>query len=104
MTRDDLKSTQAALLRRRKSLLQPGWVEDAAQCRVPDYVSTLSQAERIELANIYGALDRIEFGGYGACVKCGGAIESRRLDAAPWEPHCESCASEELGDVTNRAA
>ena len=45
-----------------------------------------------ERARIEAALKRIEAGDYGYCVKCGDAIEPRRLAFDPSAPLCLACA------------
>jgi len=37
------------------------------------------------------ALQNIESGAYGLCLKCGNKIPDRRLDAIPWAQHCVTC-------------
>jgi DnaK suppressor protein len=47
--------------------------------------------ERVELAQIDDALERIASGAYGSCVRCGGAIGHQRLRAVPETPYCLAC-------------
>ncbi len=47
-----------------------------------------------EIASIRRALDRIEDGSYGSCVKCGADISDGRLEARPEAALCIKCASE----------
>jgi DnaK suppressor protein len=47
-----------------------------------------------EIASIRRALDRIEDGSYGYCVKCGDEIAEGRLEARPEAAMCITCASE----------
>ncbi|MFN0171336.1 MAG: TraR/DksA family transcriptional regulator, partial [Bryobacteraceae bacterium] len=37
------------------------------------------------------ALDRIEEGTFGLCVRCDSAIDARRLEAVPWAARCLRC-------------
>ncbi len=46
----------------------------------------------IELASIRAALERIEKGDYGYCVKCDEEITLKRLEIEPASPMCISCA------------
>ncbi len=46
------------------------------------------------LAQIEGALERIEDGDYGSCVECSGKIPKTRLNAIPYTPYCVKCASQ----------
>ena len=46
-----------------------------------------------EIASVRRALERIEDGSYGDCVKCGEAIAEGRLHARPEAALCIACAS-----------
>jgi DnaK suppressor protein len=46
-----------------------------------------------EIASTRRALDRIEEGSYGECVKCGRQIAEGRLEARPEAALCIECAS-----------
>lgn len=48
-----------------------------------------------EIASVKRALARIEDGEYGVCVRCGGDINPKRLDARPEAALCIHCASKE---------
>lgn len=52
----------------------------------------LNQRREIELQKISSALQRIESGDYGYCVKCGEAIAEKRLKLDPSTPLCIGCA------------
>jgi DnaK suppressor protein len=45
------------------------------------------------LAEVVAALDRVEQGTYGRCVRCGKEISPARLEAMPATPLCITCAS-----------
>lgn len=47
---------------------------------------------QIELANIAGALGRIDSGDYGFCTECGDEIVCGRLEIDPAGPLCVNCA------------
>lgn len=47
-----------------------------------------------QLTKVEGALNRIESGEFGACFKCGEAIDLRRLKADPTHTRCIKCAEE----------
>ena len=47
-----------------------------------------------DIASVRRALDRIEDGSYGYCVKCGEEISAGRLEARPEAAMCIACASE----------
>ena len=46
-----------------------------------------------EIASIRRALERIEDGSYGECVRCGNEIAPGRLEARPESALCIECAS-----------
>jgi len=52
----------------------------------------LNQRREIELRKISSALQRVESGDYGYCVKCGEEIAPKRLDLDPATPLCVACA------------
>ena len=54
---------------------------------------------QVELQEIDAALQRIESGDYGLCVRCGEEIAMKRLEFAPATPLCIDCASksDEIG-------
>ncbi|MDU0359918.1 TraR/DksA C4-type zinc finger protein [Rhizobium sp. 25PS6] len=67
--------------------------DDRATERNNDEVlEELGEAGQKELLAVQAALDRIEAGTFGTCVKCGKPIGERRLDAVPHTPFCQSCA------------
>jgi DnaK suppressor protein len=55
-------------------------------------LTRLTEAERLELRRIDGALARIDAGRWGECAECGRSIEAKRLDALPWAVRCADCA------------
>lgn len=52
------------------------------------------QRRQLERRRIDAALDRIENGDYGYCVRCGEEIAPRRLELDPAIATCVSCSSE----------
>lgn len=53
------------------------------------------EAERrheMEIQRIDHALERIEAGGFGLCIRCGEEIAAKRLDLDPAVPTCINCA------------
>ncbi len=78
-----------------RTLDQPGDpnVEDQAADRQGDEViETMEDAALEELRQIDHAFARIEAGTYGVCVKCGGKIAPKRLEALPHAETCVNCA------------
>ncbi len=58
-------------------------------------LTSLGTQDLNRLQMINNALDRINLGTYGLCIKCGKEIPQERLDALPYALMCISCASEE---------
>jgi DnaK suppressor protein len=52
---------------------------------------TLEENSEHVLAEIDGALKRIEDGTYGTCANCGKQIAAERLEARPWATLCIDC-------------
>ena len=46
-----------------------------------------------QLALVDAAIERLEAGTFGVCVRCGGPIAVGRLEALPWAAHCIGCQS-----------
>ena len=53
-----------------------------------DEYFALAQSDSAILAQVRGALARIDAGTFGQCVVDGGEIEPQRLEAVPWTPFC----------------
>ena len=66
--------------------------EAATQTEDDQMLMSLGDLERAEVARIDAALDRVRQGSWGVCVKCGDAIEPKRLELLPETPFCASCA------------
>ena len=63
-----------------------GDMASATLDREIDY--TLGENSEQVLSEIEAALERIEQGRYGVCVRCGGSIPPERLEAHPWASLC----------------
>ena len=63
--------------------VQQGEERDLAIRRIE---STFSRIQSIKLA-----LDRINAGEYGMCLRCEGEISAKRLQAIPWAGYCIRC-------------
>jgi DnaK suppressor protein len=103
--RTDLEPYRVTLLAERARLLE----ERGAAIVAPDPMTYGSQAaaasqvfaqqrdlalrDRTDqhLALVDAALERIEAGTFGRCVRCGETIAPERLDALPWAPRCIDC-------------
>ena len=70
----------------------PDWGENAAEHEGDEVLESLGASGLNEYRGIKAALDRIEAGTYGVCVKCGEEISSERLDLLPHTPFCKECA------------
>lgn len=57
----------------------------------------LALAAQTEVGLLRKALNRIEDGSFGICLKCGDQISDARLDAVPYAPLCKTCANRALG-------
>lgn len=76
-------------------LRKPGsndWQDRATERQNEEVLEHLSAAERAEIEDIRAALIRIREGTYTLCMKCGGAITSKRLEALPYTNSCIACA------------
>jgi RNA polymerase-binding protein DksA len=58
---------------------------------------TLEENSEHVLAEIDGALKRIEEGAYGICTNCGRQIVVERLEALPWATLCIDCQRDREG-------
>ncbi len=65
----------------------------AAATQVFEQERELALRERAEmhLEAVDRALDRLEHGTYGTCLRCGRSIAEARLEALPWAEHCIDC-------------
>lgn len=53
-------------------------------------IRNLDQTSRL-LKSVQAALDRIDDGIYGVCLRCEESIDEKRLKVIPWASHCVSC-------------
>ena len=58
-------------------------------------VAALVAQARRHLAEVDAAIQRLEDGDYGTCVRCGEPIPAARLEARPSAATCIGCASSE---------
>ena len=68
------------------------WEELATERESDEVLEDLGEAGLEEIKAIEAALQRIEEGEYGYCVKCGTKISDERLDLLPYTPFCHACA------------
>lgn len=68
--------------------------ERVVQTANDDVLDALDDAGRNELNLIDRALERMERGEYGECVRCSGPITPGRLKALPFAEQCIRCAEQ----------
>lgn len=68
------------------------WEELATEREQDEALEDLGHAAGDELRMIDAALQRMDDGEYGYCVKCGSDIAPQRLDLVPATPFCRGCA------------
>jgi len=76
-------------------LRKPGskdWQDRATEKQNEEVLEHLSAVERDEIEDIRAALVRIREGTYTHCLKCGGVIAPKRLEALPYTNSCIACA------------
>lgn len=95
-----LETRQAEILKRLHRI-----DDDLGRARNPDSEERATEAENDEVLEEFGhvgadelkalaaALQRIEEGTYGTCVKCGEPISEERLEVVPQTPFCKTCAA-----------
>jgi DnaK suppressor protein len=72
----------------------PDSSERAVQMEDDEALEGQAQVVSNDIASVRRALERIEDGSYGQCVKCGEEIAEGRLEARPEAALCITCASE----------
>ena len=66
--------------------------EDQAQQSHEEFVSLrLNGLEYTQLRQVQEALDRLQAGDFGTCVRCEQSIAPKRLQALPWAKYCVRC-------------
>jgi len=74
---------------------RPAEMEEDAQSSAAEFVlARLSENQRREVAQIDGALARIDAGTYGECVECGAMISIERLKAVPYALRDAGCTAQ----------
>jgi RNA polymerase-binding transcription factor DksA len=68
------------------------WSELAQERETDEVLERQGAAGKAEIAAIRAALQRIEEGTYGECVRCGEEIAPERLNLLPHTPLCAACA------------
>ena len=70
------------------------WEELATERETDEVLEGMGLSAREEVKAIQAALERMDAGEYGYCVKCGDEISQERLDLLPYTPVCQNCAAE----------
>jgi RNA polymerase-binding protein DksA len=101
----DLASTRRVLLAERERLIEeigeaivaPGQMTYGSQAAAASQVFArqrdLALRDRADhqLVLVTEALDRLDAGTFGTCVRCGQPIAPDRLEALPWAARCIDC-------------
>ena len=66
-------------------------VDKAESSYTKEFLLSLSDAERRQLALIDDALRRLPGKEFGLCQMCGKPISKKRLSALPWTAYCIDC-------------
>ena len=69
------------------------WDDLATEREADEVLEGMEMSAAQEIAQIDAALNRIDAGNYGVCVKCGEEISEARLDLLPATPLCRTCAT-----------
>jgi len=75
---------------------EPGGVgnhmaEDGSDMMEAERLATISDDLREILAQVNGALSRMDDGTFGICQRCGNPINQERLEAFPYVTYCITC-------------
>jgi RNA polymerase-binding transcription factor DksA len=92
---DRLGKLTARVTKIESDLRKPGsrdWQDRATEKQNEEVLEQLSAAERAEIEDIRAALIRIREGTYTLCMRCGGTITPKRLEALPYTNTCITCA------------
>ena len=69
------------------------WEEMATAREGDEVLESMGVGSQSEMRAIKAALQRIEDGEYGFCLRCGAPIGKARLDLLPFTPYCKDCAA-----------
>ena len=72
--------------------VEPDWEDVAANLSAARVLDRMSDVELLQLRKVQAALERLDHGAYGICLRCQEPIERRRLAALPEADRCASCA------------
>ena len=69
------------------------WSENAVESENDEVLEEVGELAVEEIKKIKLALERIESGTYGVCIKCDEKIDVKRLEALPYATTCIKCAA-----------
>jgi len=59
-----------------------------------DVLMNLSENQRQKIRDIDAALERVDAGEYGTCLRCEEEISPRRMEVRPFSRYCVECKSD----------
>lgn len=68
--------------------------DDGSYVTEAERIVTVSEDLQQILIQVNSALQRMDEGSYGACLRCGNPIGEERLEAFPYVAHCIDCQSQ----------
>lgn len=72
--------------------VEKDFAEQATQRENDDVLNALNEDAKQIVAQINGALHRMDTGDYGICIECGADISDERLEIVPYTSLCIKCA------------
>jgi RNA polymerase-binding transcription factor DksA len=89
-----MRRTEDTLADERRLLeaVEPDWEDQAATLNAVMLLDRTSDVELMQLRRVQAALDRLNAGTYGRCVRCRQPIERARLEVLPEADRCAGCA------------
>ena len=90
--RDELEQKLKKLVKSLRKTHDKDTEEQAVERAHEKVVEGLEESVRLELEQIYKAIDRVENNTYGTCVVCEKPISVERLEALPYTDRCIDCA------------
>ncbi len=88
----DLKARLVQIDGELESHQSKDWEDLATERETDEVLEGMGASGLHEIRQIEAALQRIETGDYGWCMKCGAEVAAERLDALPHTPFCRNCA------------
>jgi RNA polymerase-binding transcription factor DksA len=76
-----------------RELRETDWEDQAASVATAERLDRLVDNERLQLALVKAALDRLDDGTWGWCMVCGQPIKEARLRSVPEATRCSRCTN-----------